>query len=309
MAVQISDGAGTPHATDYSNLLALLKTFALANGWTSLEDTADKLVLQGEGLGGTDEINIAFQKYANAGSGAYGWRLNGYSSYVGTGSNFLGQPGAIQTTQISGGGYPSLPLWNSTIPYWFIGNERRLIVIAKVGTTYQMAYLGFFLPFASPSQYPYPLAIGGSFINSAGNTEGHYAGASGATCAFWTALSNSTSISSMMSRLPGGSWYSVANSSSEGAQNSFGMFPYNQADNVYMRDAVDGSAILTPIEIHQSSTSPVSHHRLGELDGVYHVSGFSQSAENIITIGGDDHLVVPNIFRSGVEDFAAIKLV
>jgi hypothetical protein len=35
MATQISNGTTVPHATDYADLLSKLKTFALANGWTS----------------------------------------------------------------------------------------------------------------------------------------------------------------------------------------------------------------------------------------------------------------------------------
>jgi hypothetical protein len=65
MATQISNGTTVPHATDYADLLSKLKTFALANGWTSIEDSSDKLVLIGSGAG-TDQIYVAFQKYANA---------------------------------------------------------------------------------------------------------------------------------------------------------------------------------------------------------------------------------------------------
>jgi hypothetical protein len=302
MAFQKSDGGATPHATDYSDLLSKLKTFALANGWTSLEDTSDKLVLQGSGSG-TEQIIVSFQKYANAGTGAYGWRLNGYSGYN-SGPAFVDQPGAIQLSQIGGDGYPSIALWNATIPYWFVVSSRRIIVVAKVSTTYQMAYLGFCLPFASPGQYPYPLCIGGSFINNASNTEGLYTNATGRLSNFFTHVAFSGNVNSMWARLPGGTWYSTPNVSSPSA----GMFPYNQADILLLKQAPDGSAVLRPIEIHHNILAPVQHHRLGELDGVYHVSGFGQSAEDVITISGTDYLVVPNISRIGVADFAAVKL-
>jgi hypothetical protein len=304
MAVQISNGGGVPHATDYSDLLSKLKTFALLHGWTSLEDTSDKLVLKGSGSG-TDEIVVAFQKYANATTGAYGWRLNGYAAYD-SGDSFLDQPGAIQLSQSGGAGYPALPLWNTTIPYWFVVSPFRIIVVAKVSTTYQMAYLGWCLPFASPNQYPYPLCVGGSYQCQPGANEPLYSGANGLASNFWTTNSSglSTSAGQLWTRLPGGAWSSQQN----GLAPSTGLFPYNQADIGLMRNAVDGDAVLSAIEIHQNSTVPVSHHRLGEFDGVYHVSGFGQSAENIITISAVDYLVTPNVFRSGVADFCAVKL-
>lgn len=304
MAVEISDGSGTPHATDYADLLDKLKTFATANGWTALEDSSDKLVLQGEGLGGTDEIIVAFQKYSNVGSDAYGWRLNGYTGYQAD-TPFYDQPGALAMNGVTGAGLLALPGWDTTTPYWFVVSERRIIVIAKVSTTYQAAYLGFYLPYASPAQYPYPLCVGGSFVGNSLLTEPRWSGTGGRSSNFWTALNNTgtESTGSLFTRMPGGYWYSKFNGVGEG------MFPYNQTDITQMRQALDDDAVLTPVEIQQKTTTPTAYHnRLGELDGVFHVSGFGQAAEDVVTIGGDDYLIIPNVYRSGVSDYAAIRL-
>jgi hypothetical protein len=203
-------------------------------------------VLQGEGSG-TDEIIVAIQKYSNVGSDSYGWNLNGYTAYR-SGDAFLSQPGAIQLSQLNSAGYPSLPLWNSTIPYWFIVSGRRIIVITKISTTYQMAYLGFFLPFASPNQYPYPLAVGGSFFNSSGATQPRYSGATGTSSAFWTHVTSSISANALWTLLPGNFWmnYPTGQNSSTGYT---GMFPYNQDDIGLIRNSVDDTPILTPIEM------------------------------------------------------------
>lgn len=303
MAVEISDGGTTPHATDYSDLLAKLKTFATANGWTSLEDSADKLVLQGSGSG-SDEIFVAFQKYADVAGDAYGWRLNGYTGYQ-SGYTFYLQPGAITTGEVQGYGSVAIPLWNGTIPYWFIVSARRIMVVAKISTTYQMCYAGFYLPYASPGQYPYPLAIGGSFIGNGSQLSPRWSGTSGQSSHFWTWLANPTS--SMLIRMPGGYWYGDYNKGT--LTPPAGMYPFNQSDCGLMRQAVDDALVLTPAEIHQASSSPsVYSNKLGELDGVYHVAGFGVSAEDVSTFGGNDYLVVPNVFRSGVTDYAAVKL-
>jgi hypothetical protein len=44
------------------------------------------------------------------------------------------------------------------------------------------------------------------------------------------------------------------------------------------------------------------------LEGVYHVSGFNNAAENLITGGGVDHLVVQNVYRTSVRDYWALRL-
>ena len=50
------------------------------------------------------------------------------------------------------------------------------------------------------------------------------------------------------------------------------------------------------------------HDLFGELDGCYHISGFNNAVENIITVDGVDHLVVQNVHRTGVEDYWALRL-
>lgn len=302
--IEISNGTTVPHATDYADLLDKLKTFALANGWTELEDTSDKLVLQGEGSG-SDEIIVAIQKYANVGGDSYGWRLNGYAAYQ-SGYDFLSQPGAIQP--VNGYGAASMPLWNSTIPYWFIVSGRRIIVVAKVSTTYQACYLGFYLPFASPNQYPYPLCVGGSRVDFS-SSSARYSLTGGQSSNFWTALNSAGGTGSLFTRLPGGAWCNHVNVSAANGVTT-GMYPYNMPDVSQFRQALDGSPVLTPIEIQSYIGTPSLYtNRLGELDGVFHVSGFNVSAEDVVTIDGDDYLVVPNVYRSTEVDYAAIKLV
>ena len=55
-----------------------------------------------------------------------------------------------------------LPLWNAPIPYWFVCDGRRAVVIAKISTQYEVAVFGLLDPYYSPGQWPYPLVLGGS---------------------------------------------------------------------------------------------------------------------------------------------------
>jgi hypothetical protein len=68
---------------------------------------------------------------------------------------------------------------------------------------------------------------------------------------------------------------------------------------------LDGGYLLSPVIVH--FTSP-SKYIFGELDGIYHVSGFSNASANVITIGSDDYLVVQNVYRNTIGDYCAVKL-
>lgn len=57
---------------------------------------------------------------------------------------------------------PAVFLDQAPMQYWMVANGRRFIVVIKISTVYQAMYGGFFLPYASPAAYPYPLFIGGT---------------------------------------------------------------------------------------------------------------------------------------------------
>lgn len=308
MAVEIDT------ATDYADLLDKLVTFATANGWTELENTSDKVVLSGEGSG-SEEIIVAFQKYSDVGSDSFGWFINGYSGWT-SGPLFAEQAGALPNW-ISGSvpAYPAMPLWNSTIPYWFIVSERRIVVVAKISTTYQMCYAGYFLPYASPGQYPYPLMVGGSQSRTSASNYPRFSDATSAASCFWRGrLKNPGTF---FIRENGGTWVSYSNAQQESfaafwIQNTQeGIFPYNSVFKIsitQLTQALDGSAVLTPLQIHNGRKTDVTVGWLGEIDGVFHVSGNSQAAEDVITVDGDDYLVVQDVFRTGVSDYCAVRL-
>jgi hypothetical protein len=223
--------------------------------------------------------------------------------------------------------YPITPLWNSSIPYWFNVNSRRIIVVAKVSTVFTMSYLGFILPYATPGQYPYPLFIGGTTWLSSGSSL-RFSSATDNDQMFWrgrTPLQTASSSASFKLRTPSGVWrsrnnhvdfdYTNVNSSEKDME---GMYPYIGVSNLatagngywadYRRPNLDGSYALTPIQYREAATPITDANVVGELDGIFHVSGFDNSAENIVEADGFEHLVVPNIFRTGVSDFAAVRL-
>ena len=120
-------------ATNYKDLLTTLATFAAANGWTVMEQSATLLYLRGAGTDGLDEIHVGIGTFENTGAGYYNWEISGAWAYR-TGRAVGKQP--ISSAKCYA------YLWNTTIPYWMVATPRRIIVVAKISTTYQTVYLG-----------------------------------------------------------------------------------------------------------------------------------------------------------------------
>lgn len=55
-------------------------------------------------------------------------------------------------------------------------------------------------------------------------------------------------------------------------------------------------------------TDNAGGRNFGAIAGLFRVSGYNNSAENIITIDGDDYVVFPNIYRAAYKDFCAMRL-
>lgn len=145
----------TGTATDYQDLLADLKTFANSNGWTTERttlSTEDELILRGDG-DATDEIFVGIKTYSDAGPGYYNWECRGFTAYE-SANTFEDQPGKCNPVYV--------PLQNTTMNYWFWVTGRRICVIVKTVNAYQFMYLGFIDPYATDTEWPYPLLIMGS---------------------------------------------------------------------------------------------------------------------------------------------------
>lgn len=311
-------------ATDYRDLLDRLHAFlttdpalvAANQAWQAVRWTTDatnkSLILKAPGLSGTDEIYCGIQSYENPSGGYYNWRLNGFIGYN-PNETFLNQPGAVALT-LNGSTLtdytPKIALWNDAIPYWFVANGRRVVVVAKVSTVYEAAYLGFIRPYATPGQYPYPLLVGGSMNGETGQA---YTLADVVHRHFVDPGARSRNSACQLRSLSG-AWLPFKNWESQGYEARVSsttslntVWPYAYAKLDTLREGVDGQYPLTPVVLSQY-VSGVEANLLGELEGVYHVSGFGNAAENTVSVEGVDHLVVPNVARNTACDFWALRL-
>lgn len=305
MAYQISDGGGTPHATSPADLLAKLKTFVLAQGGISVGSGSGEEWFKLTG-GGSDEIFFGIKLYENAGEDNYAWILQGALGYN-AGLSFDNQSGCIPVDP------PALALWNSTIPYWFFCSSRRVLVVAKLGTVYTMAHLGFLdRIYGYPTQWPYPLLIGGSTYRGDSDNSGkpyRYSVTNGKQSNFWFPLDSDSSKGSMCLRDAGGTWQRLLFASSPYAFT--GSFPYLAAKEAglgftNMRPAPGGDRTTHAIKLILGGAAP---NQYGELGSIRWAAGTGLNAEATLTEAGsgDVYIAFPNVFRVGGNDFCVVK--
>lgn len=253
------------------------------------------LHLIGPGMDGSKAIHVEITSYNEANRDYANWLLK-----YGIGTAFQDTGAGVLSPS---NGNKWMPLATSPLKYWFVANGQRFIVVAKVSTLYISCYCGFFLPYATPQEYPYPIMIGASAGTNIRYTDTAYKNFR----SFWHPKSESAGDdeayqrTSLSIRMPSGSEMffdnDAANSNIIG-----GTYPYR--GQISYRPAIEGEYVLTPIILFNTSRSDT----YGELDGIYHVNGYSIQSEDVVTIGGVDHLVVQSANMSGSGTYAAIRL-
>lgn len=288
----------TGTATDHDDLLDKLKTFlttkaALVSAnqqWVVLKDeiiSSDRYVyFRGPGLADNDQIHVNIRRFLNVGAGAYNWEFKGATSYDG-GLSYGDQPGTHD--------YSFLCLANVSMTYWFFANGRRFVVIAKIGTIYTSAYAGLIMPYALPSEYPYPLFIGAtSYLYSSLYSDTLY------TYGFWKGAYLSGSSAAVKLRTPNGFWLNLI---ATGTPVDDGRI-WPGSESLSITKNVDGSYSLLPTIVYSGTWD--TKDVFGELDGIFVVSGIDLFSEDTLTINGDVYLVFQSIENTGINDYVAI---
>lgn len=260
-------------------MLETIRDFASANGWTVLRyDTAPanrELILKGVGYTGEEEIFVGFRTYQNAAADYYNLVAAAFTGYV-PGNTFDTQPGAM----ISG-----VPAHNNRIDYWLTLNPQRIALTMKVGTpVYESCYVGKFLPYARPSQYPYPVIAAGMLNGTPATRFSDTA----------QSIPYKGARANMRMRFNDGVWRQPE------------CYPWNNARlagaTTQQRDT-GGFYPLTPIVLSDTTSG-----LFGELDGVFHISGFNNATENTVEIDGTTYVVVQDVWRTGFNDYYALRM-
>lgn len=319
----------------YADLLSALQTNAALTGaapsqawvnvWQHSSGAENGIVLRGPGLSAGDQIYVGLKLVLSLPGDSYELYVYGMTGIVASATTL--------EQHINVSPPVSCFLDIGPIDYWLVASGRRFVLVAKMSTIFETIYGGFFLPYGDPTQYPYPLMIGGS--NSPNNTgsmlsntwrstaESHRhfpcgnQGTSGgdllyATCIVLTPMAEWKRASGF----PGDEDAPLA----IGPRN-FGdtpslfdlqvnltaansMLPYNFLRS-QLGPCFDGSYTLAPFTLIQTQdTSQV----FGVMDGCYNCPGQGNAAESLISISGTDYLVVQDVFRTAVGDYWALKL-
>ncbi|WP_425317877.1 hypothetical protein [Pseudomonas nitroreducens] len=258
-------------------MLQVIRDFAAANGWQVLRyDTVSvnrELILKGAGLSGTEEIFVGFRTYQDASADYYNLLAGTFTGYV-AGNSFDTQPGA----RLSG-----VPAHNNRIDYWLTLNGQRIAFALKVGTpVYESCYVGKALPYARPSQYPYPVVCGGMLT--------------GAAATRFSDTNHSIpykGVRANMALRSNDNWvqpycYPWGNNALTGS------FQLRDTTNMYQ---------LLPVEMHDNAGN-----LWGALDGIFFITGFNNAVENTLIIGGITYVVIQDVARTGFIDYYAMRM-
>lgn len=249
----------------------------------------------GVGLAAADAVYIGIRCAETPASTIYTWEIQGQTGYA-SGNSFATQPG------VSGNGF--MAFHPTADLYWFVWNGRRAIAVHRASTTYHSMYAGFFLPYALPSEFPYPMYVSGCNTASYAHTS-----AVTATSAFFDPEAGQF-------RETDGTWRNIDNTTTSSGASVWSIWPYDaQNGQRAWLDAMEvtaaGEFVLFPIIVLRSgdgTTDPMSAEPYGSLDGVYGSGFFNGTAEQIVTVAGVNYMLVQNVFRTARANYCALKL-
>ena len=314
-----ASGTATDHVDLYNKLLDFLTSNAdLVNAgeeWSvawehpdasypySAGQAGSDTVLRGPGAAGADEIYVGMRLDADAANDLFGMWFAGAQGVVASSVDYSDHVNSARPMH--------MPLFDQAMPYWFVANGRRFIVVVKISTTFAACYNGLFLPYATPTEYPYPMISSG--CSGTARRWSDENAAHSHFCMPWNSdpsnnYSGITAAEDARTQVmsPSGEWVFFDN-----RRDGYAVFPWRggngSVDFVHSQRALfGGDHMLYPATL--VSTGSRLRGTLGVFEGVFHVTGFGNAAENILTIGGVDHLVVQNLFRTGFTDYWALRL-
>lgn len=273
-------------ANGYLDLMDKLRIFAstdpglVATGqawevmqWDGPVDNT-QLYLRGPGIAGDKSIHVQLRAYHNAVLDWFNWAMAPAIGYLSS-ATWATQPGYLAANE------KACCLWDLAIPYWLCVNGNRIILAYQISTTFHVIHLGWIQHYGTPSQFPYPIVVGGTM--AAANTW-RWSSTDANHRSFYTAGTHSPL------RYIDGTYLT-----------NLQCYPYTKS--FALRDNFDSSYPMLPLVL--SNTAP---NVFGEIDGLFWIPGFSNAAGNTFTHDGDDYVVLQNIFRTTNNDYTALRL-
>lgn len=320
-----------------STLISWGELLLLEADGTVANHFGSEVILKALGNSGLDEIYTGIRAEYDSAAGWYNLFMNGYTGYDANEPSWFNQPGALYQF---GAQYPlavpMVPLWNAAMPYWFVASGRSFRFAVKVSTSYEGGYLGFILPYATPNQFPYPLAVGGSLVpqDNLRSAEWRYSYANWRHGVYPGPGNDSYAAgegrwATLYLRNPDGEWAYFGN---RGDSNPAPEDIYGPDQSIYIPfspsggwrsvwphcmnnqwssgklpygDCLGGGYVLQPCVLLQRAPYP---QVFGELEGTYSISGYQNGAENTTTFNGKTHVVFQHAYRNSVHEFWALSM-
>ena len=284
-------------------------------------------VLKGPGLAGTDNIYVGMRLNIDDNNDEYSISLSGATGVLQSATWFdQHQHTSPKTVRAF--------LDNDPMQYWMIANGRRFAFVVRIGTVFEHAYAGLFLPYGTPQEYPYPMFVGGT-------ARGLDAGNNGRTNSYRDTneehvlymkspvrTENQIVLSNGYVMLPDNSWIAIGPYSDnvtaflsfipeeDDHRNLLGNELFNNENHVgayYLMDRMmegyGGVHATVPLVIARTiGDTALNATSYGYLDGVHRCQGHNMAAMDTIQSGSASELVFPNIFRTGLEHFYALRM-
>lgn len=306
----------TGTATDFFDMFSKIRSWMTTTAaWTELKWTAPaagtrgELWIQGIGGGASQPVIAGFRTFRNATNSYFGIEMRCSLDYDAA-LDFDSQQSPGPTVWFN--------IWDAPMTYWFYANTRRLIMVVKCGTAYISGYVGCFLPFALPDEYPFPLYVGGNYrdvaVYNVDDSANRMIADPGATTAYfhrrdvsgWRRMSNHGPDA-------GSNWYAdFANTTT-----AFLWPARNYPSNGWSYDDPNFGtklfSLLRPVAggarpIYQCHiVDPVSESFVGALDGVFYLPGHGLVPEQEIVSSGRTFRIFQNITRSTERDFFCVE--
>jgi hypothetical protein len=263
-------------------------------------------ILEAPGNDGDSEILVGIHLFERQDADYFNWEICGFDAFAAS-SAFYQQAGFH--------GELYLPLWDASIPYWFIADGRRVIVVAKLNTQYEIAYLGLADAYFTPDQWPYPLVLGGSLAlgdpPTWESTDFRWSKADSEHQAFThsdpgSGALHDVNLHQLRARDWSGDWRGF-----RGLENDAVPYPTSLKNLVwpvccglsFLDTNLDGGTMRWPVMLNTGTPNTI-----GELRGVAVISGQGLTAETTLEDGAIEWMAFHNITRTDRDDFLAIAL-
>ena len=269
--------------TTDSNLLAAGQEWELLDWGSEVVNTI--LYLRGQGLAGQDSIYVGLRAYENASADWFNIAIRPQLGFL---------QGATWETQPGAGPERGVTAWDQPMPFWMTANGRRFMVGYRVSTVDQLFHMGLLKPAATPlidvtpevsqGQFPLPLMVAGT--------------------------------------MPAANEWRWSNTDSDHRLFTHGgsgtLRPLRFIDGSYIvdmdtwpwslggihRDTFGDQYSLKPIIVSHGSGPNI----FGEVQDLFWIPGFAQASGNNFTLDGDEYIVLQNVFRTGGNDYVAMRL-